>query len=52
VKCKEPESKTASNKTPVAIAGRDTIIIPPLDSLVLDGAASYDPNGNITLRNI
>jgi len=33
------------NKTPVADAGRDTIIVPPLDSVLLDGSSSNDPDG-------
>lgn len=37
-----------TNKTPVAIAGRDTIIVLPVDSVILDGSASYDPDGSIT----
>ena len=35
------------NKPPVAKAGRDTIIILPGDSLLLDGSASKDPDGRI-----
>jgi len=33
---------------PKAIAGVDIAITLPLDSVVLDGSASYDPDGNIT----
>lgn len=38
----------SNNKIPVAIAGRDTIIVLPGDSVELDGSASYDPDGSIT----
>jgi len=36
------------NKPPIANAGRDTIIVLPKDSVMLDGSASTDPNGTIT----
>jgi hypothetical protein len=36
------------NMPPLAKAGRDTIIILPVDSLLLDGSASKDPDGRIT----
>ncbi len=35
------------NQAPVAIAGRDTTIAIPSNSVVLDGSASYDPDGQI-----
>ena len=35
------------NKPPIAKAGRDTIMILPADSLLLDGSASKDPDGRI-----
>ena len=41
---KEPVYK---NQPPVAVAGNDTIVLLPLDSFVLNGSASYDPDGNI-----
>ncbi len=36
------------NKPPVANAVKDTTIILPVDSVNLDGSASYDPDGTIT----
>lgn len=33
---------------PVAVAGKDTSIILPLDSLLFDGSFSYDPDGTIS----
>ncbi|KAA9040849.1 hypothetical protein FW778_02065 [Ginsengibacter hankyongi] len=36
-----------SNKPPVAQAGKDTTIILPVDSVILDGRASVDPDNNI-----
>jgi K319-like protein/Kelch motif protein len=35
------------NEPPVAIAGKDTTIILPIDSVTLDGRASYDPDGTL-----
>jgi hypothetical protein len=37
-----------TNKPPVALAGRDTIIILPQDNVMLDGSSSYDQDGNIS----
>lgn len=37
-----------ANKPPVAIAKPDTIIILPCDSVLLNGEASYDPDGTIS----
>jgi len=37
-----------SNKWPIANAGKDTILVLPLDNIILDGSASYDPDGSIT----
>jgi hypothetical protein len=37
-----------NNKSPFANAGRDTTIRLPVDSVNLDGSASYDPDGTIT----
>jgi hypothetical protein len=51
VSCKkEPsnEGDKVANKPPVANAGRDTLIMLPLDSIKLDGSFSYDPDGSIT----
>ncbi|MDQ3277159.1 MAG: PKD domain-containing protein [Bacteroidota bacterium] len=39
---------TENNKPPVAAAGPDQLITLPLDSVVLDGTASSDPNGSIS----
>ena len=39
--------ETSSNIAPIAIAGNDTTLILPSDSLTLDGSRSSDPNGNI-----
>ena len=36
------------NKMPVAFAGRDTTIVLPVDSVILDGRNSYDADGSIT----
>jgi len=36
------------NKPPIANAGRDTTIVLPVDSVMLDGSASTDPDGTIT----
>src|SRR6187455_2470079 len=36
-----------NNQPPVAVAGKDTIVVLPIDSVVLNGSASYDPDGNI-----
>ena len=35
------------NKWPVANAGKDTIIVSPSDNILLNGGASFDPDGNI-----
>src|SRR5215216_642111 len=35
------------NKPPVANAGKDTTIILPVDSILLDGSTSFDPGGKI-----
>ena len=37
-----------TNKSPIANAGRDTMIVLPVDSTSLDGNASSDPDGTIT----
>ena len=36
-----------NNKTPIAKAGSDTSLVLPLDSMLLDGSNSYDPDGSI-----
>ena len=38
-----------TNKPPIAAAGPDKIISLPLDSVVLDGSASSDPDGSIDM---
>jgi N-acetylneuraminic acid mutarotase len=42
--CKKDQE---TNKLPVAIAGSDTTILLPQDSLILNGSQSYDPDGRI-----
>lgn len=39
------------NKPPVAIAGQDRMINLPIDTVLLDGSASNDPDGSITTWN-
>jgi hypothetical protein len=39
----------ASNQSPVAYAGSDVVISLPVNSTVLNGAASFDPDGKIVL---
>ncbi len=41
------EGCLATNKPPTAIAGQDTSLTLPTDSLLLDGSASSDPDGSI-----
>jgi hypothetical protein len=36
-----------NNKWPVANAGKDTIIVSPVDNILLNGIASFDRDGNI-----
>ncbi|QEC40774.1 PKD domain-containing protein [Pseudobacter ginsenosidimutans] len=38
----------APNKAPVAMAGKDTTIAVPANTAILDGTASFDPDGVIT----
>ena len=45
---KSCENCRDNNQPPVAIAGSDQLIQLPLDSVLLDGSASYDPDGTIT----
>jgi hypothetical protein len=42
------EGCNTSNKPPIAIAGEDQIITLPIDSVLLNGTASNDPDGKIT----
>ena len=42
------ETCNENNRPPIANAGRDTVIILPQNSVMLDGSNSYDPDGNIT----
>ena len=46
---KTPECETCRdiNKSPIANAGKDTIIVLPVDSVSLNGSSSTDPDGNI-----
>lgn len=51
VSCKKEyscENCRETNKSPIANAGRDTIIILPTDSVSLDGSTSSDADGTIT----
>jgi hypothetical protein len=41
------ENCLGTNQFPVSIAGNDTIITLPKDSVLLNGSASYDPDGTI-----
>ena len=42
------ENCNKANRSPIANAGRDTIIFLPVDFVVLDGSASTDQDGTIT----
>jgi N-acetylneuraminic acid mutarotase len=42
------EKCIGNNKPPIAIAGNDTAITFPLDSVLLDGSKSSDPDGKIS----
>ncbi|HZF66071.1 MAG TPA: hypothetical protein VEZ55_16380, partial [Chitinophagaceae bacterium] len=44
---KEYSCEDCLPKPPVAIAGADTVLYLPADSLILDGTASHDPDGKI-----
>ena len=50
---KEPsdEGNRVTNKPPVANAGTDIFITLPVDSIILDGSASYDPDGTVSTYN-
>jgi N-acetylneuraminic acid mutarotase/uncharacterized membrane protein len=50
VSCKKEHSceNCGTNKPPVADAGPDQAIILPIDSVMLDGSASHDPDGTIS----
>ncbi len=51
VSCKKEdacENCRGANEPPIANAGRDTIIILPIDSAILDGSTSSDPDGTIS----
>lgn len=45
------ENCIIQNKLPLAIAGNDTVITLPKDSLLLDGSLSADPDGSIVTWN-
>jgi len=47
---KEPscEGCKENNKPPTAIAGPDQVITLPIDSVLLDGSSSSDPDGTIS----
>jgi hypothetical protein len=46
-KNRECETCRETNKSPIANAGKDTIIVLPLDSVLLNGSSSKDPDGTI-----
>lgn len=45
---KSCENCNVTNKVPIANAGSDTMILLPVDSILLNGTTSVDPDGNIT----
>ena len=50
ISCKKDlscENCIGGNQPPIANAGRDTTTVLPVDSVMLDGSASYDPDGKI-----
>ncbi len=51
ISCRKEESCEGcgqTNKPPIAKAGKDTLIMLPLDSIRLDGSLSIDPDGSIS----
>src|SRR6187399_2367933 len=52
ISCKKETScegcATKSNKPPIAVAGPDQVITLPIDSVLLDGRNSSDPDGSIS----
>ncbi|HEV8285703.1 MAG TPA: PKD domain-containing protein [Chitinophagaceae bacterium] len=51
ISCKKEhscENCVEKNKPPIANAGKDTIIVLPVDSVKVDGSLSSDPDGTIT----
>src|SRR6185503_7523406 len=52
ISCKKVTSSedcaTKSNKPPIAVAGPDEVITLPIDSVLLDGRGSSDPDGSIS----
>ena len=44
---KHYQCKTCGNKSPIAEAGNDTTIRLPANRIMLDGSASYDPDGTV-----
>ncbi|HJS56146.1 MAG TPA: PKD domain-containing protein [Chitinophagaceae bacterium] len=44
-----PQSTSNTNKLPIAFAGADQTITLPTDSILLNGSASNDPDGRITV---
>ena len=52
ISCKKEtscESYKENNKPPIAVAGPDQVITLPTDSISLDGSASNDPDGTISV---
>src|SRR5262245_52643340 len=46
--CRKNSDSKPANRSPIANAGKDTIIFLPLNSTVLDASGSNDPDGTIT----
>src|SRR5262245_33771958 len=46
--CSKNSDLKSINQPPIAYAGKDTIIVLPLNTVVLDGSGSNDPDGAIT----
>ncbi len=44
---KSYQCKTCGNKSPIAEAGNDTTLRLPVNLILLDGSASYDPDGSV-----
>lgn len=47
--CQTNQPTSNTNKTPIALAGIDLTVTLPADSILLDGSASNDPDGKITV---
>ncbi|HET9745506.1 MAG TPA: PKD domain-containing protein [Chitinophagaceae bacterium] len=47
--CQTDQPTGNTNKAPIALAGTDQTVTLPTDSILLDGSASKDPDGSITV---